>query len=91
MCGDRNDAGYFLSLIFFGSQASFFDLTTAPQSSQMNLPGFGLVFDLPFLQSTRQSPSVAHPLSEIRNQPAEPSIFPIGTITQHRECSCPHP
>jgi hypothetical protein len=43
-------------LIFFGSHASFLAFTTAPQSPHTNRPGFGLTFDLPFLQLTRGAP-----------------------------------
>lgn len=39
-------------LIFSGSQASFFALTTAPQSAHRNRPGFGFAFDFPFWQLT---------------------------------------
>jgi len=47
---DMNPDRVYCFLTFFGSQTSFFFLTTAPQSSQRYRPGLGFAFDFPFLQ-----------------------------------------
>ena len=53
---DRGEAGrrgksYFdVFFTFFGSQTSFFFLTTASQPEQRKRPGFGLALDLPLRQ-----------------------------------------